>query len=406
MKTMTRLLFLMTFLLSSHIGAYAQIPSVIFQTTRAVGMPMSIEVRLENDGMLKIDWGNNVLAEYQAGTVSSEIKGILSGELVKIYSDDLTFLNCEDCDIVALDVSYAKKLQQLYCGKNLLEHLDVSGNLHLVRLGCNGNRLTDLSISGNRKLTGLYLQDNLFNSAVLNHIFGSLPQRSSLPDRINLRIKGNPGAKVCETAIADAKKWIVDEKGNGTGGKPVILYTNLPSGSEIFVELRLNRPGKVQIDFGDGIKTADADVKTTRIQGVLRSPEIKIYGDDIVLLKCERLRLYDIDVDNAYNLQQLYCGFNELRMLDVSNNVNLMRLGCNDNFISELDLSANGKLTGMYFQNNKFSAKALNGIFKQLPSRPSKNKIVNFRIINNPGTEKCNVKIAENKNWNIDILDR
>ena len=84
-----------------------------------------------------------------------------------------------------------------------------------------------------------------------------------------------------------------------------------------------------------------------------------------------RIALTSIDVSKAAQLQQLYCGYNELASIDVTNNKALMRLGCNNNVLTELDLSNNGKLSGMYFQNNRFDAKALNRIFNQLPDAPN-----------------------------------
>lgn len=384
-------------------AGYAANPAVIFQTSRASGMPLTLKMRLAEPGNVAVDWGDGTQKQYAVSTVSTEVGGFVAGKVVRIYGEEIVFLDCTDNDIADLDVAGAVRLQQLYCGKNLLEALDVSGNRELIRLGCNGNRITELSLRNNPRLTGLYLQDNRMGAAALNSIFAELPRRPRMPERVTLRIKGNPGAAVCNTALAADKNWMIDMRGDNTGGRPVVLSTSKQPGTKVVLEMRLMEPGTVEVDWGKGPQKVAVGTKSTRVSGTVEGTAIRIYGDGINFLKCERMGLTAIDVTNASQLRQLYCGHNALTRLDVSRNKHLMRLGCNDNMLEELDLRNNGSLTGMYFQNNRFEAKALNRIFDRLPARPKRSETVNFRVTGNPGAAKCRGEVAERKNWHTDI---
>ena len=72
----------------------------------------------------------------------------------------LTDLNCSGNQLTALDVSKNTRLRSLYCSGNQLTALDVSKNTALTDLSCYGNKLTALDVSKNTALTYLYCYDN------------------------------------------------------------------------------------------------------------------------------------------------------------------------------------------------------------------------------------------------------
>lgn len=395
--------FLLFTLLSIVVSLNAQEATVILQTARAIGLPVEMDLRLTSNGSIDIDWGSGNKMQYTVGTNSTKVKGVLSGEFIKIYGKNITFLSCAGLDLTSIDVTKAQELQQLYCEKNDLTSLDVTVNTKLVRLGAHTNKLTDLDISNNKKLTGLYLQKNQFDSRALNRMFNAIHKLRTKPENINFRIMGNPGAVSSNTTVALDKNWNLDIQGDNTGGKPIVLTTQKQVGSDILIELRLANAGNIEIDWGKGPQLTDVSTETTRVKGKLEAgKEIKIYGDNIVFLKCEKENLTNINVSPAKSLQQLYVGNNNLTMIDVSGNTNLVRLGCNNNMLTEINLENNKRLSGMFFQNNKLDACALDMIFKQLPSRPSMQDNVNFRITGNPGASTSKTNVATVKNWNVD----
>ena len=73
---------------------------------------------------------------------------------------ELTILNCDNNQLMELDVSQNEALDWLYCSNNNLTELDVSKNTKLTRLYCSDNNLTKLDVSQNTELTTLNCSDN------------------------------------------------------------------------------------------------------------------------------------------------------------------------------------------------------------------------------------------------------
>ena len=67
----------------------------------------------------------------------------------------ITKLECNDNQLVALNVKKLTSLEELLCRKNQLTDLDASGLTALKTLGCNGNKLTSLNVSGCTALQNL-----------------------------------------------------------------------------------------------------------------------------------------------------------------------------------------------------------------------------------------------------------
>jgi len=123
--------------------------------------------------------------------------------------------------------------------------------------------------------------------------------------------------------------------------------------------------------------------------------------------KC--LKLYYLDcgtnliksLDFRYNSELWYlgCYTNQLLDLDVSMNTKLGILTCYNNYLTKLDFSANSKLYGVICIGNILTTQALNAMFRTLHSDivATGSKII--YIENNPGTNDCDISIAENKGW-------
>ena len=170
---------------------------------------------------------------------------------------------------------------------------------------------------------------------------------------------------------------------------------------------------------------------------------------ELTFLSCQTNKLSSLDLKNNTKLQILDCGPNQIRNLDLSNNTELVVLMCGDNKIVSLDLSKNTKLTDVTCDTNqltelnvsglaqlaylhcgrwinysegpgnlltqldvsgcaslsyldcgynRLSVEAMNSLFETLNETTiSTGKDV--LIFNNPGTDDCDRKIAENKGW-------
>ena len=389
------------------IACYGQRPAVTFTTSFEKGRTMNMQMRLSYPDAVYVDWGDGHQQRYPVLDKTTDIAGVVAGPTVKIYSSDLTYLDCTSCGITEIDVTRARGLQQLYASKNAISSIDVSGNTRLVRLGLNFNRISSLDLSRNKSLTGLYLLNNALSSRSLDRMFGEIAQRKKPDENVNLRISGNPGALVCNTAAAVAKNWTVDVQGDGSGGGVVTLTTTRGVGEEFFLEVRTSGTSSVSVDFGGGEVSYPTSSKSSKIVGRIEAGNtVRIYADDLIYLGCERDGLTSVDVSQIRELQQLYCGWNELTSIDVSNNNKLRRLGASDNRITGLVLDNHPFISGLYLQNNMMQGDALDRLFKQVPRRSRKQDKVNLRVMGNPGAGSCNAGIAENKNWTVDILNR
>ena len=120
----------------------------------------------------------------------------------------LVTLNCYTNSIPALDVSGAIKLGTLTCASNDLLILDVSNLLHLVSFSCHDNLLSALDLSHNPLVKNLLLENNLFNSTMVDTIL--VVVNSFGTSSGTLDISGNTAPS--QTGI-DAKNDMVNNRG-------------------------------------------------------------------------------------------------------------------------------------------------------------------------------------------------
>ena len=73
------------------------------------------------------------------------------------YCTALTYLDCRDNQLTALDLSKNTALEYLICYGNQLSTLNVSQNTALIYLECGSNPLTSLDVSNCKNLQTLYL---------------------------------------------------------------------------------------------------------------------------------------------------------------------------------------------------------------------------------------------------------
>jgi hypothetical protein len=144
-------------------------------------------------------------------------------------------------------------------------------------------------------------------------------------------------------------------------GQTDFIITMTTSKSDVQIEIAGD--GKFTINWGDGgIENGTLifhqDIKFSRIYNVGKiSHTISISGDNITGLRCDG---------------------NRLTSLDVSKNTALTELAC---------------------QDNQFSSKSLNALFRTLHSNAGSKDGIGIQ--NNPGTNDCDRSIATNKGWRV-----
>lgn len=66
-----------------YLAGYAGNPAVIFQTSRATGMPATLKMRLAEPGKINVDWGDGFMREYAVGAESTAVEGLSQARLSK-----------------------------------------------------------------------------------------------------------------------------------------------------------------------------------------------------------------------------------------------------------------------------------------------------------------------------------
>ena len=187
--------------------------------------------------------------------------------------------------------------------------------------------------------------------------------------------------------------------------------------------------GTATIDWGDGTTVSSKDLwamstsfskkyldKSARIITIKGSRAYTIQGlscfnDQITSLDVSKnpqleslqiisTKLTDIDVSRNSKLTHLVCVSNKLTNLDVNNNSKLRHLSCEDNLLISLDVRNNTKLMFLLLRSNQLSATELNALFETLHS----NNFSKFIFIGgNPGAKDCDISIATDKGWEVDV---
>jgi hypothetical protein len=123
----------------------------------ALGSPSAMGNGIPNDDYVTTTNINTVL-NLQVGSQNiADLTGI--EDFV-----DLDLLNCDDNQLITLNVSQNMALEYLSCNLNQLISLDVSQNTNLEHLNCEGNQLTTLDVSGATALTELWCNSNQLTS--------------------------------------------------------------------------------------------------------------------------------------------------------------------------------------------------------------------------------------------------
>jgi hypothetical protein len=170
----------------------------------------------------------------------------------------------------------------------------------------------------------------------------------------------------------------------------------------------------VTIDWGDGVsKSEPYKIDTLRyypeqlkvyyyehIYSTKSTYTVIITENNITYFHCGDNNLTYLDVSKKTSLKYLICSRNQLTKLDVYKNTALKELFCIRNQLTHLNVSKNTSLEYLSCDSNQFSTAALNSLFETLHGIKGISKYID--IFNNPGTDACNKKIAEDKGWRVE----
>lgn len=187
------------------------------------------------------------------------------------------------------------------------------------------------------------------------------------------------GIKVVTTTKNEEGGEVTPEPSNDY----TVKFTAETSDTEREVNVALSAPGKVSIDWGDGVKketnieAAFDGWNQTAITGKVTG-EVKIYADNLVYLECpskiDGAGITSIDLSKATALEQLFLSGNKLTTLDVTHNTALKRLEPQNNKLTALDITKNTALERLDITNNLISSLDLSNNLKISYLKISDNK--------------------------------
>jgi len=129
----------------------------------------------------------------------------------------------------------------------------------------------------------------------------------------------------------------------------------------------------------------------------------------LIALSCSYTQLTQLDLSKNTELGQLLCGGTQITSLDLSKNIKLETLHCVESQLKSLVLSANhNNLRYLQLWGCQLTAEAFDILFNTLPFFTEQSWPLSrdgyLYIGNNPGTDSCNISIAEEKGWKIDKI--
>uniref|UniRef100_UPI00126A767F leucine-rich repeat domain-containing protein n=1 Tax=Porphyromonas canoris TaxID=36875 RepID=UPI00126A767F len=284
----------------------------------------------------------------------------LNNNKVKDAGESVTKFNSyQEYKLGSQTITVYGKVTVLTCSSASLTSLDVSKNTALRSLGCYFNSLTSLDVSKNTALKTLDCASNSLTS---------------------LDVSKNTALTYLECSKNSLTSLDVSKNKALTG---LYCYRNSLTSLDVSKNTALT-----YLDCHSNPLTSLDVSKNTALKE----------------LSCSHNKFTSLDVSKNTKLEQLECYSNRLTSLDVSKNTALRRFSCEGNrSLSSLKISSsiNDKLWVRYC---KLSAETLNEIFRTLPDVKGQTEgEKKIWIVDNPGTDACNKKIAEDKGWTVNI---
>ncbi len=251
------------------------------------------------------------VSEANAFTGNIEVSNMSISDLTGIEAfTSLTYLDCSNNQITALDVSNNTALRTLYCGYNQLTAIDVTANIALLRLNCRQNQITSIVTSNNTALESFIFIDNqvaainVANNTALKTLLGSNNNLTSIDVSANTALR---------------TLWCSNNQLTSLDVSTNTALTQLSCGTNQLSSLNV----------------------TTNTA--------------LTELICNNNDIPSIDVSTNTVLNRFICSNNLLTSIDLSTNTVLTKLYISNNQITSIDLSTNTLLRELYCSGNKYT---------------------------------------------------
>ena len=310
-KHMKQTLLLLLALICLNAKAATADPVMTMTTSKNVGEAITFYLCANvANTVVQIDFGNGTLINKTIGINTSLISGTLGSKTVKIYGTNIIQLQCNQQQIIAIDVTKNITLKSLWFNDNQLSSLDVTQNTALTSLSCASNQLTSLDITNNTALSFLNCTNNQLSSfnvsmnTALKDLFCSNNQLSSLNVLQN-------------TAL-----------------------TSLSCSSNQLSSLNVTNNTSLDALYCNSNQLTSLNVTMNTA---------------LTYLNCSNNQISSLNVTNNTLLIGLYCSNNQLTSLDVDNITALQYFYCNSNQLTSIDVTKNTELEWLYIGSNQLT---------------------------------------------------
>ena len=305
---------------------------------------------------------DGMLTEEEIASVTEidvSYKSIKSLQGIEFFTA-LTWMDCNNNQLTALDVSKNTALTTLYCYANQLASLDVSGCTGLTEVTCYRNQLTSLDVSECMALTQLSCFYNQLTAL-------DVSKNTAL---IGLACGGN-------------QLTSLDVSG-------CTALTQLDCGVNQLTALDVSKnTALIHLFCGKNQLTALDVSKNTALK----------------ILYCDGNQLTALDVSKNTALTELSCYYNQLTTLDVSANTALTSLNCSSNQLTSLDVSKNTALTWIVCSSNQIKGAAMDALVASLPTISSGTMDVIYNENEGNVITTTQVAAAKAKGWTPQYYD-
>ena len=293
-----------------------------------------------------LDCSNNQLAALNVSNNKNMTHLNCSGNqltsLVVSSNQALRYLDCGGNSLTTLDVSSNTALTTLYCYSNQLTSLDLSQNTNLTYLSCGSNQLTSLdlsSITAALENFTLWCSDNSYEIELTDRTFNL----STLPNGFNVSKASDwSGGTVSGNTLTVTDSTVYKVTYTYDCGKDkTCTFTLRLKGVIIPVVAKIDEENFPDKAFRTVVKSKDLNKDDVlNIEEIQNVKSLSCGGKDIACLKgieyfteltwldCERNQLTALDVSKNTKLEILYCSGNSLTSLDLSNNEALTYFDC------------------------------------------------------------------------------
>lgn len=287
---------------------------------------------MTSDEEIYVDWGDGKPIAYtgEGESVYTNISGIVSGNIIKIYAPETFELGIARCDVQHIYTDGMKNLIRLACSNNNITDIDLSNNEKLEELGCGNNPLATLILPKNSSLKTLNCDKTLLRDINFNGL-SNLEQLSVNENRLN-KIDLSDCSKL--TYLSAYKNEISD--------------INL-SGCEKLEEVYLGYNKIKELDFSNNYYLTFVSCGFNELEN------INVKGlENLKYLMCAHNKLSKLEV-NSPLLVELLAGNNNLTEVDLSDCYNITTFEITSNKLTKMDLSQNEKIKQMFIGDNNIS---------------------------------------------------